>query len=130
MIVLMLVVGRPLLLMFGSSFAEGYPLLFIMSVGLLFRAAIGPAETLLIMAGQQKICAAVYTATFLLNVALNITLIPAYGLTGAAMATTTALVLEALVLYYITYSRLGISCSIITALRAPRATRGAEAEAG
>lgn len=129
MIVVMLAVGRPLLTMFGTSFAEGYPLLFIMSIGLLFRAAIGPAETLLIMAGQQKICAAVYTATFLLNVALNITLIPSYGLTGAAVATTTALVLEALVLYYITYSRLGISCSIITALRAPRPLAQSEAEA-
>jgi O-antigen/teichoic acid export membrane protein len=124
------VVGKPLLLMFGASFSEGYPLLFVMSVGLLFRAAIGPAETLLIMAGQQKICAAVYTVTFLLNVALNVTLIPAYGLTGAAVATTTALVLEALVLYYVTYSRLGISCTIITALRAPRPAAEAGLGAG
>jgi O-antigen/teichoic acid export membrane protein len=130
MIVLMLAVGKPLLLMFGASFSEGYPLLFVMSIGLLFRAAIGPAETLLIMAGQQKICAAVYTVTFLLNVALNVTLIPAYGLTGAAVATTTALVLEALVLYYVTYSRLGISCSIITALRAPRPAAEARLGAG
>jgi O-antigen/teichoic acid export membrane protein len=130
MIAVMLVLGKPLLLMFGASFGEGYPLLLIMSVGLLFRAAIGPAEALLVMAAQQKICAAVYTATFLLNVSLNVTLIPAYGLTGAAVATTTALVLEALVLCYITRSRLGISCSIITALRAPRPVREAEAEAG
>ena len=49
---------------------------------------------------------------------------------GAATATATALVLETLVLYYITYSRLGISCSILSALRAPRATAGGEAEAG
>jgi O-antigen/teichoic acid export membrane protein len=130
MIALILVLGRPLLQLFGSSFTEGYPLLFVLSIGLLFRAAIGPAETLLIMAGQQGICAAVYTATFVLNVALNISLIPAYGLMGAAAATAAALVLEALVLYYVTYTRLGISCSIIAAFRASPVTGGAEAEAG
>jgi O-antigen/teichoic acid export membrane protein len=81
------------------------------------------------MAGQQGICAAVYTATFILNLTLNVSLIPAYGLMGAAAATATALVLEALVLYYITYARLGISCSILAALRAPRPPAGAEAEA-
>jgi O-antigen/teichoic acid export membrane protein len=129
MIILILLLGKPLLQLFGSSFTEGYPLLFVLSIGLLFRAAIGPAETLLIMAGQQGICAAVYTATFILNLTLNISLIPAYGLMGAAAATATALVLEALVLYYITYTRLGISCSILTALRAPRPPAGAEAEA-
>ena len=39
------------------------------------------------MAGQQGISAIVYTATFILNVALNIILIPRFGLTGAATAT-------------------------------------------
>ena len=67
--------------------SPGYILLFVLSIGLLFRAAIGPAESLLIMAGQQGICAAVYTATFVFNVVLNFTLIPRYGLMGAAIAT-------------------------------------------
>ena len=106
--------------LFGPAFGSGYPLLFLLSIGLLFRASIGPAETLLIMAGQQRICAAVYTATFILNVALNVSLIPAFGLLGAATATTTALILETLVLFYITYSRLGINCSILVLLRPPR----------
>ncbi|MBN8997494.1 MAG: lipopolysaccharide biosynthesis protein [Rhizobiales bacterium] len=121
MVVVMLLLGKPLLLLFGASFAEGYPLLFVLAIGLIFRAAIGPAETLLIMAGQQGICAAVYTATFILNVSLNVSLIPNYGLMGAATATTIALVLEALVLYYVTYVRLGIRCSILDALRPVRA---------
>ena len=79
------------------------------------------SSDLLIMAGQQGICAAVYTATFILNVSLNVSLIPNYGLMGAATATTIALVLEALVLYYVTYVRLGIRCSILDALRPVRA---------
>jgi O-antigen/teichoic acid export membrane protein len=116
MVGVLLLIGKPLLLLFGESFGGGYWLLFILSVGLIFRAAIGSAESLLIMAGQQRICAAIYTVTFILNVVLNFTLIPRYGLAGAAMATSTALVLESLVLYYVTYSRLGIHCSIFHAM--------------
>jgi O-antigen/teichoic acid export membrane protein len=122
MVAVLLLVGRPLLVLFGESFASGYILLFVLSIGLLFRAAIGPAESLLIMAGQQGICAAVYTATFVFNVVLNFTLIPRYGLMGAAIATSSALVLESIALYYITATRLGIRCSILDVLRPAKRT--------
>lgn len=120
MVALLLIVGKPLLLLFGPTFAEGYPLLAILSGGLLFRAAIGPAETLLIMAGQQRMCAWVYTTAFFINVALNFTLVPKFGLVGAASATALALIAETLMLYIITYRRLGISSTILTAFRPPR----------
>ena len=122
MVAVLLLVGRPLLVLFGESFASGYILLFVLSIGLLFRAAIGPAESLLIMAGQQGICAAVYTATFVFNVVLNFTLIPRYGLMGAAIATSSALVLESIALYYITATRLGSRCSILDVLRPAKRT--------
>ena len=117
MVLLLLLIGKPLLLLFGPAFGAGYPLLYIVSIGLLFRASIGPAESLLTMAGQQGICAAIYTGTFILNVALNFTLIPIFGLAGAATATAVALVVETIALYWITVSRLGMRCSILTALR-------------
>jgi O-antigen/teichoic acid export membrane protein len=47
----LLLFGKPLLALFGPNFASGYPLLFILMVGILVRATIGPAETLLMMAG-------------------------------------------------------------------------------
>ena len=126
MVVLLALGGRLLLSLFGPTFVDGYPLLFILSVGLLFRASIGPAETLLIMAGQQRITAVVYTATFFLNVALNFLLIPRIGLAGAATATALALTIETLVLYVIVRTRLGLKCSIIEALK----PRTAALEAG
>jgi O-antigen/teichoic acid export membrane protein len=116
MVGLMLLAGKLLLSLFGASFVGGYPILFVLSIGLLFRASIGPAETLLIMAGQQGISAAVYTLTFFFNVAMNVFLIPRYGLLGAAAATSTALAAESLAVYYIAYRRLGIRCSIVHAL--------------
>jgi O-antigen/teichoic acid export membrane protein len=127
MVCLVLLVGRPLLALFGPSFVEGYSVLFILSVGLLLRASIGPAETLLIMASQQGITAAIYTVTFALNVALNLLLIPHFGIDGAATATTLALGAETFALYVIVLSRLGINCSILSALKAPAS---APAEAG
>lgn len=114
-IVLMLVVvGEPLLSLFGPGFATGYPLLFILSAGLLVRAAVGPAGTLLTMSGQQRICAVVYAITFVLNIALTVLLIPRFGLTGAATATALSLVAESAALYTITLSRLGIHSSILS----------------
>jgi O-antigen/teichoic acid export membrane protein len=69
------------------------------------------------MAGQQGICSLIYTVTFLINVALNLLLIPRFGLMGAATATSTALIIETVALYTVTVSRLGMRCSIVTALR-------------
>jgi len=117
MVIFLFILGRPLLLLFGPEFGSGYPLLYILSIGLLCRASIGPAESLLTMAGQQGICSLIYTATFVINVALNILLIPAWGLIGAAIATSSALIIETIALYAVTASRLGIRCSIFVAMR-------------
>ena len=125
MVILIFVLGRPLLLLFGPQFGEGYPLLYVLSIGLLVRASIGPAESLLTMAGQQGICSLIYTATFLVNVALNLLLIPRFGLMGAATATSTALIIETVALYTVTATRLGMRCSILTALRPSARVLGA-----
>ena len=119
MVAVLIVVGRFLLALFGPRFVEGYPVLLILSVGLLLRASIGPAETLLIMAGQQGITAVVYVAAFFLNVALNFSLIPYFGINGAAVATAIALGAETLVLYVLVRGRLSINCSILTVLKPP-----------
>jgi O-antigen/teichoic acid export membrane protein len=121
MVAILIVVGHWLLALFGPSFVEGYPVLVILSVGLLLRASIGPAETLLIMAGQQGITAVVYAAAFLLNVSLNFLLIPHIGINGAATATAIALGAETLVLWVVVYGRLSINCSILTIHRSPGA---------
>jgi len=64
------------------------------------------------MAGEQRICAAVYAATFVVNLALNYALIPRFGLHGAATATAIALVLETIAVYLAVRWRLGLNCSI------------------
>ena len=117
LVLLIFLVGRELLLLFGPAFASGYPLLFILSAGILVRASIGPAESLLTMAGQQGICAAIYTGAFILNVVLNIVLVPRLGLFGAATATSVALILETIALYTATRIRLDMRCFVLFAFR-------------
>ncbi|MCC2113351.1 MAG: lipopolysaccharide biosynthesis protein [Hyphomicrobiales bacterium] len=102
----MLLVGRWFLMLFGEGFVDGYPLVFILVVGVLARASIGPAEALLTMAGQQHLCATIYGMTFLLNLALNLLLIPMVGLAGAAIATTCAILFETAMLFVAARDRL------------------------
>jgi O-antigen/teichoic acid export membrane protein len=126
MVAMLAIIGKPLLLLFGPAFGEGYPLLLILSVGLLVRASIGPAEGLLPMAGEQRICALVYAGAFVLNVILNLALIPLLGLKGAAIATSTALIAETIALYWVIATRLGIHSWIVTARRPKPAIEPAE----
>jgi len=104
----MLVAGSFLLRLFGPGYDSGYPLLFILLLGIIARASVGPAESVLTMSGEQKVCAVVYGITLLVNIVLNVTFIPVYGLYGAAFATTFALMFEALALYAMTLRRLGL----------------------
>jgi O-antigen/teichoic acid export membrane protein len=105
--VVLLAAGRPLLRLFGGQFAGGYPLMFILAVGLLARAAVGPIERLLNMLGEQRMCALIYGAAFAINFGACLALIPLFGPAGAAAATTTALIVESIMLFRVTKSRLG-----------------------
>jgi len=111
-IVLLLALGKPLLRLFGQNFDSGYYLMFIIAVGLLARASVGPAERLLNMLGERRTCALVYAASFALNVGLCITLIPSWGLAGAAIGSTLALVFESAGLFVVAKYRLGLHCFI------------------
>jgi O-antigen/teichoic acid export membrane protein len=104
---LLLAFGRPILGLFGTQFVDGYHLMFILAVGLLARAAIGPIERLLNMLGEQRVCALIYATAFAVNIALSIALIPHFGMAGAACATATALVTESILLFTVTKKRLG-----------------------
>jgi O-antigen/teichoic acid export membrane protein len=108
-----LVFGKPLLGLFGENFESGYLVMFILSVGMLARAAVGPAERLLNMLGERKQCAAIYAGAFALNLALCVALIPRIGIEGAGIATSTALVFESIMLYVIAKRRLGFHVFIL-----------------
>jgi O-antigen/teichoic acid export membrane protein len=110
---LILAFGKPLLWLFGASFESGYIVMFILAVGMLSRAAVGPAERLLNMLGERKQCAAVYAGAFAINLGLCLFLIPPFGIEGAAAATSSALAVESILLYRIAKRRLGVHVFIL-----------------
>ena len=108
MVAAVLAIGQPLLILFGPDFAAAYPLMFVLALGLLARASVGPAERLLSMLGQQRVCAMAYAVAFATNLIACVILIPRYGALGAAMATSLALFVESAQLFWLNRRRLGL----------------------
>ncbi len=120
MALVVLALGEPMLRLFGPGFEIGYPLLFILVIGVVARSAVGPCESLLTMTGNQNVCALVYALTLAVNIALSVALIPHFGLWGAAIGTAGAMLFEAFALCLTVWRRLGILMLIF----APSATLG------
>jgi O-antigen/teichoic acid export membrane protein len=106
--VALLAFGKPILALFGAQFTEGYHLMFILAVGLLARAAIGPMERFLNVIGKQGANALVYGGAFAVNIILCLVLIPPYGAAGAAIAISTALVVETIALAVLMKRQMGL----------------------
>jgi O-antigen/teichoic acid export membrane protein len=103
-----LALGKPILWLFGPNFGDAYPLMFILAIPLLARAAVGPAERVLNMLGEQRRCALVYGAMFAFNFGGSIAVAGPYGSTGVASVIAVGAVIEAALLFLIAKRRLGL----------------------
>ena len=106
-VIVVLICGWPLLRLFGERFVAGYSLMFVLAIGILARAAIGPGERFLSMLGQQKLCALTALVALATNLVLCFALIPPYGVLGAAIATSVAFIVESAMIFAIAKRRLG-----------------------
>lgn len=102
-----LALGWPLLWLFGERFVAGYQLMFVLAIGVMARAIIGPGERFLAMLGEQKSCAAAALVALAVNLALCFALIPKHGVMGAAISTTLAFIVESTLIFLIAKYRLG-----------------------
>ena len=91
--VTMIVMGKYLLLIFGSEFVPGQTAMSILIIGQIFNALTGPVGLVLNMTGHQNYTAITLGTTAVLNIVLNATFIPLWGINGAAIATTISLIL-------------------------------------
>ncbi|WP_052161297.1 lipopolysaccharide biosynthesis protein [Hoeflea sp. BAL378] len=124
---LVILAGPFLLSLFGPAFQEGQMIMVVLFAGIIAKAMVGPGEVLLTMAGEHKICAGIYATALAANLAMNVTLIPAWGLLGAATATASAMVIEAGLLHLIVRQRLGIVMFIASRIPAGHGHPGPEA---
>jgi O-antigen/teichoic acid export membrane protein len=83
--------GHLIQMVLGKAYIAAWLPLTILSGGQLVNAAMGPVGLLLNMTRHERDTAWVLGASVALNVALNATLIPLFGMTGAAAATATSL---------------------------------------
>jgi O-antigen/teichoic acid export membrane protein len=111
-IVVLLALGEPMLRIFGREFVSGYYLMFILAIGLLARASVGPAERLLNMLGERRSCAVIYGVSFAINLGLCFILIPHLGAAGAAIANAITLICESASLYLVAKQQLALHCFI------------------
>jgi O-antigen/teichoic acid export membrane protein len=114
-----LVLGKPILWLFGPKFDDAYPLMFILALALLARAAVGPAERVLNMLGEQRRCALIYAAMFVLNLGGSIAMAGPYGGTGVAIVIAAAAVIESALLFAVAKRRLGLHMFVWRGKAAP-----------
>lgn len=71
---------------FGSSFTKGATTLILITLGSLASALTGNVDQILNMTNHEKISRNIFLVGFLINLFLNLFLIPNYGIEGAAFS--------------------------------------------
>lgn len=115
---LFIVFGPWLLGFFGTEFTAGAQALAVLSLGQLAAAAAGPAGLTLLMTNHERAAAVGTGIGAAANVALNLALIPAFGLIGAATATALATAITGVIHIWMVHRRLGINSTALGPLRA------------
>lgn len=105
---LLILFGRQALQLFGAQYTHAYTALVILTLGQLFNAAAGSVGTLLVMTGHERSAAVGWSVGAVVNVALNLLLIPTWGIEGAAIANTLTLILWNSILILFVWQKLGI----------------------
>jgi O-antigen/teichoic acid export membrane protein len=80
--------------LFGDRYAGSAPILALLSVGYYFNAALGFNGLTLRVYGLVKLIVGLSVAIAVVNVLVNLALIPAFGAVGAGIGTCTTLVLH------------------------------------
>lgn len=105
--------GHWILTLFGVEYVTGYELMIVLIIGQLINVAVGPVGYVLSMTGHEKDVSIGMGISTVMNVILNAVLIPKYHAFGAAIATTTSLVMWNVLLYIKVRKRTGINPAII-----------------
>jgi len=111
-VVLMVFNEDVLLLLFGEEYVSGGVALSVLCFGQLINAAMGSVGLILIMTGYERDALKGVVITTLLNIVLNLVLIPNWGLVGAASATTLSLISWNVLLVIWVHKKIGINATV------------------
>lgn len=101
--------GELILQVWGERFTIAYWQLIILSIGQLFNIGTGATGVILIMTGYEKIAGHITISSAIINVVLNLLLIPVFGAFGAAIATTSTVIIENTIKVFVVKSKTGIN---------------------
>jgi len=79
------------MLLFGTEFIVSAPVLVLLAVATFIQALLSASGTVLTMSGYTRLALWNSLGAFILNIILNIILIPRFGIYGAAWATLVSL---------------------------------------
>lgn len=110
----LILVAEPLVeLVFGSEYLDAVPILHVFSLYIVLQSVTELTNTSLDYLGRAKSRAVIQLITSLLNVLLNIILIPSIGIVGAAIATVITHSLYTLSNVYIIHIELGLRIGLL-----------------
>ncbi|MFV8368805.1 MATE family efflux transporter [Flavobacterium sp. LB2R40] len=104
-VVLVCLFSENILYFFGENYIQSKQALLILMVGQLLASFFGVSAIYLNMTGRQSIFQMVLVVAVLLNLILNIVLIPMYSMTGAAIAFVSSLLFWNIVTAIIVYRK-------------------------
>lgn len=107
--VIIIIFPEFILSLFGAEFIGGQYSLVILAFAMLLTALSGSVGHLLVMTGSQLVVQNVVWSSLLLNIVLDIVLVPSYGIEGAAIATALSLVFQNFLLVMVARKKLGIN---------------------
>jgi O-antigen/teichoic acid export membrane protein len=104
----LLIFAETALWLFGPEFVSGANALRILLIGQIVNAAAGSVGALLGMTGHERQSAAALAAAAIIQVGLNLALVPTFGLVGAATATAVSMTAWNLAFAVMVWRYLGI----------------------
>ena len=108
-IILVIIFGGEFLLsIFGESFTRGYTALLIIATGQAINAFAGPVGYIMNVTRLQWHASMVIFSAVMLDLTLNMFLIPAYGITGAAISFSVSMIFWNVTMFIVVANKLGI----------------------
>ena len=109
----LLIAGRTILGLFGPGFESAYPALVIMLAGGIANAFTGSVGYFLALTGHQRIALLILSGALIVSVLLNVLLIPTFGATGSAVASTVAIMVWNFIMVIYVRKRIGIDSTVV-----------------
>jgi len=101
--------GKYILKIWGDEFQSVYPILLILTVGQMFNVGTGATGAILMMTRKEKLISKITLISLIINIILNLLLIPTFGAKGAAYATAITVITYNIVKVILVNKIVGIS---------------------